>query len=82
LQPGDAGSEVPGALNLPCHFGQTKKWRVIDSGNANGRLQEEAKVYSSSMVKVILPESFELSHHLKGHREPQQRREGKQNGSP
>jgi hypothetical protein len=49
---------------------------VIDSGSANGRLQEGAKVDCGSMVKVTLPESFGPPHHLKGHRELQQGREG------
>jgi hypothetical protein len=54
----------------------------MDSGSANGRLQEGGTVYYGWMVKVTLPESFGPPHHFKEHPEPQQGREGKQNGSP
>jgi hypothetical protein len=80
LRAGGAGStsEQFQALNFPRFFGQTNKWPVMDSGSANGGLQEGVTVYYGLMVKVTLPERFGPPHHLKGHREPQQEREGKQ----
>jgi hypothetical protein len=54
----------------------------MDSGSANGSLQAGATVYYGWMVKVTLPERFGPPSHLKEHREAQQGREGKQNGSP
>jgi hypothetical protein len=84
LRPGDAGSgcEQFRHLNFPRLFDQTNKWRVIDSGTANGRLQEGGTVYYGWMVKVTLPERIGPPSHLKGHREPEQGGEGKQHGSP
>jgi hypothetical protein len=69
------------ALNFSRHFDQTNKWSVMNSDQANERLQEGRKVYCDSMVKVRLTESFRLCHQLQGHREPERLREEEQNGS-